>query len=92
MTAAQEKPLPLMTGEEFLAWDGGGLRGKLELVNGIVRAMAPASATHSVIQGNVTVAIGMHLRSKGSPCRVAPEAPVIPKFDSKRNVRVPISL
>lgn len=89
MTAAQQKPLPLMTGEEFLAWDGGGLRGKLELVNGEVRAMSPASATHSLIQGNITVAIGMHLRAKGSPCRVVPEAPVIPKFDSQRNIRVP---
>lgn len=89
MTAAQAKSTPRMTVDEFFAWDGGGIPGKLELVNGEVRSMSPASATHSLIQANVAIAIGSHLKAKGSPCRVAVEAPVVPKFDSKRNVRVP---
>ena len=57
-TTLQTKPL--MTLEEFFAWDGGGHQGKLELVDGVVRAMAPASATHAIIQGNLVYAIGAH--------------------------------
>jgi len=80
---------PSMTLDEFFAWDGGGHVGKLELVEGVVRAMAPASATDSIIQGNVVVAIHNHLRASKSPCRVGPEAPVIPPMGRKINARAP---
>ena len=80
---------PTMTLEEFFAWDGGGHQGKLELIDGIVRAMAPASATHSIIQGNLVAAIHNHLRATGSPCRVAPEAPVRPALGTRNNARAP---
>ncbi len=91
-TAAQRRrpeQAERMTLEEFFAWGGGGHPGKLELVDGLVRAMAPASATHSVIQGNIVIAIGNHLRAKGSPCRVMPEAPIQPAIKKRGNVRVP---
>ena len=78
---AKAKKLKHMTVEEFLDWDGGGHVGKLELVDGVVRAMSPASASHSVIQN--------HLRKKRSPCRVAPEAPVVPRLRSRNNARAP---
>ena len=88
MTAALQSK-PLMTLEEFFAWDGGGHQGKLELIDGVVRAMAPASATHAIIQGNLVYAISAHLRAIGSPCRVAPEAPVRPALGTRNNARAP---
>ena len=82
MTAmkASTKPddLPPMTLDEFLAWDGDGHVGRLELWNGKVRAMAPASATHAIIQLNIGRAIGNHLHARKSPCRVGTEAPIVP--------------
>ncbi len=79
-----------MTVEEFFTWDGGGHVGKLELIDGVVRAMAPASATHSIIQGNLVYSIGAHLRGRGSPCRVAPEAPIRPAIGNRSsNTRAP---
>ena len=79
----------LMTVEEFFAWDGGGHVGKLELVEGHVRAMAPASAAHSVLQANISAAIHVHLKASKSRCRVGTEAPVIPAFRPKLNARAP---
>lgn len=78
-----------MTVEEFFTWDGGGHQGRLELIDGVVRAMAPPSATHSVIQINIGAAIKNHLRATGSPCRVGTEAGVIPPMGSRINARIP---
>jgi Uma2 family endonuclease len=86
MTALPQQPTQ-MTLDEFFAWDGGGHAGKLELVNGVVRAMSPASATHAIIQLNIGAAIKTHLR--GTPCRVGTEAPIIPPFKTSLNARVP---
>jgi Uma2 family endonuclease len=86
---AHAKTIPTMTLEEFFAWDDGGHQGKLELVDGIVRAMEPASATHALIQGNIVAALHAHLRSRKSPCRVAPEAPVVPALRKRVNARAP---
>ena len=89
MTAQPKLPLPTMTLDEFLAWDGGGHAGKLELVEGQVRAMAPASPTHGFIQNSLGVSLTNHLRGAGSRCRVATEPPVVPPFRQKRNARAP---
>ena len=67
MNETQAAAPPRMTVDEFLAWDGGGHQGKLELVDGLVRAMAPASATHAMIQGNL-ILIGNHLCRQNSLC------------------------
>ena len=83
------KPPSQMTVEEFLAWDGGGHVGKLELVEGVVRAMAPASATHGMIQGNIVTAINIHLRARNSPCRAGTEAPIMPPLSRRMNARAP---
>ncbi|MBX9927081.1 MAG: Uma2 family endonuclease [Hyphomicrobiaceae bacterium] len=82
-------PTKLMTVEEFLDWDGGGHVGKLELVEGQVRAMAPASDAHSTIQLNIGAAIHAHLRASKSGCRVGKEAPVVPPLRAKINARAP---
>lgn len=79
----------VMTVEEFLAWDGGGHVGKLELVEGVVRAMAPASATHGIIQGNIITAINTRLRASCSSCRAGTEAPIIPPLGKRINARAP---
>jgi Uma2 family endonuclease len=88
MTAIAQ-PKPSMTVEEFFAWDGGGHVGKLELVNGIVRAQTYVSEGHGTIHGNVTTLITNHLRTTRPECRVVIEGGVIPVFDPKRNVRKP---
>ncbi len=89
MTAKRNFADAPMTVDEFFAWDGGGHVGKLELVNGRVRAMAPASEAHSSIQLNIGIAIGVHLKATGSKCRAGTEAPVIPPMLQKVNARAP---
>lgn len=78
-----------MTLAEFLAWDGGGHVGKLELWEGVVRAMAPASAVHAIIQGNIVTAINVHLRASKSGCRAGTEAPIVPPMGRRKNARAP---
>ena len=89
VNTAQPKLPPLMTVAEFLDWDGDGHQGKLELVNGEVVAMSPASGTHALIQANLAGLIWQHLRTTKRPCRVGTEAPVVPRFHSNKNVRAP---
>lgn len=89
-----EMPAPrqsaqVMTVDEFLDWDGGGHVGKLELVEGHVRAQMPASDSHSTIQASVAGMIRNHLRATKSRCRVGIEAPVVPPMRPKRNARAP---
>ena len=81
--------LPEMTVEEFYAWDGGGHVGKLELVDGVVRAQTFASGAHGTIQATLGRLIGNHLRAKRPGCRAGTEVGVIPIFDPIRNVRKP---
>ena len=87
-TAARSLPVP-MSVEEFLAWDGDGHVGKLELVDGVPRAMSPASATHALIQGNLVTAFNNHLRGRKSPCRAGTEAPIVPPMGKRINARAP---
>lgn len=81
--------IPRMTVDEFFAWDGGGHVGKLELVNGLVRAQTFASGAHGTIQATVTTLIKNHLKKHRPGCRVGNEVGVIPIFDPIRNVRKP---
>lgn len=78
-----------MTAAEFLDWDGGGHVGKLELVEGEVRAMSPASATHGIIQANIAYLIGHHLRQHRPGCRIGTETPISPRLHANDNVRAP---
>jgi Uma2 family endonuclease len=89
MAGAEPLPQRMMTAAEFMDWDGGGLLGKLELVHGVVRAMSPASGTHSMIQANLAGLIWSHVRAKKLPCRVGTEAPVQPQLHANDNVRAP---
>ena len=89
MAGAEPLPQSLMTAAQFMDWDGGGLLGRLELVNGEVRAMSPASGTHSLIQANLAGLVWQHIRAKKLPCRVGTEAPVQPHLHANDNVRAP---
>lgn len=89
MDGAETKSTPHMTADQFMDWDGGGHLGKLELVHGEVRAMSPASGTHSIIQANLAFILGAHIRAKKLPCRVGTEAPVVPHIHANDNVRAP---
>jgi Uma2 family endonuclease len=59
-----------MTVAEFLQWDDGTDR-RYELADGEIVATAPPGARHSIVAGNLAVAIGRRLPP---PCRVAVEA------------------
>jgi Uma2 family endonuclease len=77
-----------MTVDEFLDWVSGA-PGKWQLVDGEPRAMAPASATHGIIQAYVAYALNSHLIDSGSPCVVVTEPAVVPQIRAYSNMRVP---
>ena len=89
MGLAEKPSAPRMTVAEFLDLPGDGQPGKRELVHGSIRAMAPPSPTHGVLQVAIASAIREHLRKRDSPCRVGTEVGVIPIWDPKHNVRAP---
>lgn len=78
-----------MTADEFLAWQGDGVGGRYQLVDGEVRAMSPTSTTHGAIQGSLARYIGNHLDVPGNPCRVITEPAVEARMRARSNVRVP---
>ncbi len=79
----------LMTADEFMDWPGDGAPGKHILVNGVIKAMAPSSGTHGILQATVAHLLLSHLKAAGSRCRVATEPGVRPRLQHKINVRVP---
>lgn len=88
MADSLRKLPPYMTVDEFLAWDGGGHQGKLELVDGIVRARGPANVIHGLLQTNITCLVGAHNRPRNR-ARAAISPPVSPRLRSMDNVRYP---
>ena len=86
MPAAERKIPPTMTVDEFVAWDDGH-GGKYELVDGVLRAMSPASATHGALQANVAMLIGSHLVP--TPCRIFTEPAVETRIRARQNLRIP---
>jgi Uma2 family endonuclease len=75
-----------MTVDEFITWAGDD---RWELVDGEPRAMAPASATHGIIQTNVGYTLTRHFRGSGNQCRAVTEPAIVPRVRSRSNVRVP---
>jgi Uma2 family endonuclease len=89
MTGAHASVCPRrMTVTDFFEWNGGGHQGKLELVDGEVRAQAPASATHGLIQANLAYLVQQHFRGAGMRCMVLTEPAVEPRLTARHNVRV----
>jgi Uma2 family endonuclease len=87
MEAAVRIPA-IMTVSEFLAWDAPAGSG-WQLVDGEPRAMAPASRTHNLIQGELNRLIGNHLIDRGGPCFVIPNPGIVPRVRSDNNFRIP---
>lgn len=61
--------------------------GKWELVDGWPRAMAPASATHGLIQARAAFLVERHIEDTGSPCRAVTEAAIVPSSFKRHNAR-----
>lgn len=73
---------------EFLAWDAPGA-GRWQLVDGRPEAMAPASETHNIIQGELGALIRNHLVAMGRHCTLVPNAGIVPRIRSDSNMRIP---
>jgi Uma2 family endonuclease len=65
----QSKPRR-MTVAEFLTWASSQVRGRYELVQGEVVAMAPERAQHNVVKLEVALALRSAVKRAGLPCRV----------------------
>lgn len=82
-------PPPPITVDEFIDWPGDGVHKKFQLVDGVIRAMSPASTTHGALQANVAILIGNCLKKKKSPCMVFTEPAVATRIRADVNMRVP---
>jgi Uma2 family endonuclease len=78
-----------MTVADFLNWPGDGCAKRYQLIDGEVRAMAPASVTHGAIQATLARLIGNRLDETGSPCTVVTEPAVVPRVRADFNLRAP---
>jgi Uma2 family endonuclease len=85
-TAIRRKAPHHMTLDEFIAWAGDD---RWQLVDGEPRAMAPASATHGIIQARLAFLLNQHLYARGSACIAATEPAIVPRVRSRSNMRVP---
>ncbi len=85
---AHVKPQVRMTVDEFLAWEPGDGR-KWELVDGELRAMAPAKPTHAFLQNEMAALLRNHLLAQESTCRSATEPGIVPGVQAGHNVLVP---
>src|SRR5437764_11584789 len=87
MTALPNFGPARITIAEFLEWAGDGSRSRHQLVDGEIRAMAPASIRHGRLQANAVRLLGNHL--EGSQCEVIVEPGVVPRIQSETNLRIP---
>jgi Uma2 family endonuclease len=80
-----------MTVDEFIAWDNarGRKHPKYQLVDGAVRAMAPASLAHGTIPANLARHLGNHLDTPGARCRVVTEPAIETRIRAKLNMPIP---
>jgi Uma2 family endonuclease len=85
-TVIRRKVPHRMMVDEFIAWAPGD---RWELIDGQPRAMAPASATHGIIQARLASVLTRHLDAKGSGCVAVTEPAIVPRVRSRSNMRVP---
>jgi Uma2 family endonuclease len=88
MSAANQLPAA-MTVAQFLAWTPPYGGDRWELVDGMPRAMAPASPRHGAILSETDRLIGNHLLAERPACRTVVEPGVRPRLQADENVRVP---
>jgi Uma2 family endonuclease len=89
VTIARKPLLPRMSVADFLDWPGDGSAKGFQLFDGEPRAMAPASATHGIVQATLARLIAQRLVETGSRCVAATEPAVVPRIRANANLRVP---
>ena len=89
MTASVRQSPSRVTLADFLEWPGDGTAERYQLVDGEIRAMAPASDTHGLIQATLAYLVTRHLIDTGSSCRGRVAGGVNPRVRSALNFRVP---
>lgn len=89
MGKTSRKQAEFMTADEFLAWEGDGTGRRFELVDGVLRAMAPAAVNHGVIQGQLAYLLKRHIIEHKLPCAVIVAPGVQPRVHANANVRIP---
>jgi Uma2 family endonuclease len=85
-TALRRKMPHRMTVDEFIAWAPDD---RWELIDGSPRAMAPASATHGIIQARLATILNRQLDAQSRGCVVVTEPAIVPRVRSRSNMRVP---
>ena len=89
MVALRKPPFVRMSLDEFLSWDPGDPSGvPWQLIDGEPVAMAPGSAAHGEIQGEVHRLLANHLLDR-FPCRSVVEPGTVPRARADMNYRVP---
>jgi Uma2 family endonuclease len=90
MSSSAALKLPeFMTVDEFLDWPGDGTDTVYDLVDGVLRAHAAPSGTHSRIHTRVGMLVQQHLDAHHPGCSVLIGAGVRPHFQAKWNFRIP---
>ncbi len=74
---------------DFIDWPGDGMGTRYELIDGVLRAMAPGSDAHNTIVSNLTGLIWQHLRKARPGCRVVAGPGVQPRVRAEWNFRIP---
>jgi Uma2 family endonuclease len=87
MTVAIHTPLR-MSLEEFLDWPGDGMAKHYQLIDGEVRPMSPASATHSRIQLKIGILLDRCISLAQPPLWALTEAAIVPAIRPTTNLRV----
>ena len=87
MGSARKKGEFLSVDEFWSAYEG--VPGRNELVDGVVRSMAPASAIHSQIQSRVLFALMSHLKKTGQPGEAVVDGAITVHMGARDNLRAP---
>jgi len=80
-------PTQRMKVPEFLAWAEAQPEGRYELVDGVIRAMAPERIRHSLVKFAVVRALDDAIRAATLPCTAFPDGVGVYISDSK--LRIP---
>jgi Uma2 family endonuclease len=89
MMGALPKLPPLMDVADFIDWPGDGIGTRFELIDGVLRAMAPGSDAHNTIVMTLGRLIGNHLAKTRPGCRVVAAPGVQPRVRAEWNFRIP---
>lgn len=73
MSEAREVPPGRMTREAYRAWALAQPRGRFELVEGVVVAMAAERVEHALVKAGVWLALRDAIKAAGVPCQALPD-------------------